>query len=175
MSQMGVVDESKRCEPSARGESIAGLLPTVERAVRLIVGAGSPFAEDAVQEALIAIDRDRRQIRDGEAARAWAHRVATRCALRMAKRERRRALLGLSSPPPVRDGVEAEPELGAIIDAFDHLPPRMRAVAVLRLYVGLSDQETAEAIGCAPGTVKSQLFEARRRLALQLADREDSR
>jgi RNA polymerase sigma factor (sigma-70 family) len=65
--------------------------------------------------------------------------------------------------------------LGAIIDAFARLPPRMRAVAVLRLYAGLSEQETADAVGCAPGTVKSQLFEARRRLAADLSEYEEPR
>lgn len=35
------------------------------------------------------------------------------------------------------------------------LPPRQRAVIVLRFYGGLSEQEIADALGCAPGTVKS--------------------
>ena len=169
---MGVAEESKRTAAAERTDAMAELRPTVERAVRLIVGAGSAFAEDAVQEALIAIDRDRTQVRGHE--RAWAHRVATRVALRMARRERRRALIGLSAQAPRALG-EIDPMLGAIIDAFALLPPRMRAVAVLRLYVGLSEQETADAIGCAPGTVKSQLFEARRRLAADLSEHEEPR
>jgi DNA-directed RNA polymerase specialized sigma24 family protein len=172
---MGVVGESRRGGGDPRADVVADLLPTVERAVRLIAGAGSPHAEDAVQEALIAIDRDLRQMRDPAAARAWAHRVATRCALRIARRERRRALIGLTAPAPALavDGID--PSLGAIIEAFGRLPPRMRAVAVLRLHVGLSEQETADAVGCAPGTVKSQLFEARKRLAAELSDEERPR
>jgi RNA polymerase sigma factor (sigma-70 family) len=169
---MGVAEDSKRTAASGRIDGMADLRPTVERAVRLIVGAGSAFAEDAVQEALIAIDRDRDQVRGHEPA--WAHRVATRVALRMARRERRRALIGLSAPVP-RAPDTSDPMLGAIIDAFARLPPRMRAVAVLRLYVGLSEQETAAAVGCAPGTVKSQLFEARRRLAADLSEHEEPR
>jgi RNA polymerase sigma factor (sigma-70 family) len=166
---MGVAGQSQR-EGDRHAGAVAELRPTVERAVRLIAGAGSAHAEDAVQEALIAIDRDLRQVRDPAAARAWAHRVATRCALKLARRERRRALIGLASPPPARAIEGIDSTLGAIIEAFARLPPRMRAVAVLRLYVGLSEQETAAAVGCAAGTVKSQLFEARKRLAADLSD-----
>jgi RNA polymerase sigma factor (sigma-70 family) len=36
------------------------------------------------------------------------------------------------------------------------LPPRRRAVVVLRYYEGLSEQQIAAALGIAPGTVKSQ-------------------
>ena len=49
----------------------------------------------------------------------------------------------------------------AIKEAFDRLPPAMRATAVLRLYVGLSEEETAETLDCSVGTVKSNLHDAR--------------
>src|SRR4051794_32550434 len=40
------------------------------------------------------------------------------------------------------------------------LPPRQRAVVVLRYYAGLSEAEIADTLGCAPGTVKSQSAKA---------------
>ena len=55
-------------------------------------------------------------------------------------------------------------ELLELKEAFDNLPPRQRATAVLRLYVGLTEQETAEALGCSVGTVKHQLHDARHAL-----------
>ena len=57
-----------------------------------------------------------------------------------------------------------------IVDGRDvtALPPRLRAVAVLRLYTGLSEHETAKALDCSVGTVKSQLHDARLRLATAL-------
>jgi RNA polymerase sigma-70 factor (sigma-E family) len=41
-------------------------------------------------------------------------------------------------------------------EALAALPPRQRAAIVLRYYCDLSVEETAAALGCAPGTVKSQ-------------------
>jgi RNA polymerase sigma-70 factor (sigma-E family) len=43
-----------------------------------------------------------------------------------------------------------------LLDLLGGLPPRRRAAVVLRLYLDLSVEETAEILGCSVGTVKSQ-------------------
>jgi RNA polymerase sigma-70 factor, ECF subfamily len=148
------------------------LQPVVARTTRLIVGSGSPVAEDAAQEALLDIARGIGSLREPAAARAWAIRVATRRALTVAQRER---LTSLRQRALAADSdAAAAPEYGrsaALKEAFDRLPPGLRATAVLRLYVGLSEAETAEALHCELGTVKSNMHDARRKLSATLGER----
>lgn len=62
--------------------------------------------------------------------------------------------------------VDLEHSLAA---AIRRLPPRQRAVVVLRFFEDLSVTETATILGCRPGTVKSQAAKALRALRGQLA------
>jgi RNA polymerase sigma factor (sigma-70 family) len=148
---------------------LAELQPLVVRVARLIVGSRSGAAEDAAQEALLELSRALPRLRSREATPAFAARVAARVAIRMARRERRFALLGLrAQESPGSLAVAQPPELIELKDAFDRLPAGQRATAVLRLYVGLSEQETAAALGCSVGTVKHQLHDARAALVTHL-------
>ena len=52
------------------------------------------------------------------------------------------------------------------------LPPRQRAVIVLRYYEDLTEQQIAETLGCSPGTVKSQASRALKALRTHLAEAE---
>ena len=60
---------------------------------------------------------------------------------------------GAASQP----GPEGRSEL---LDALTRLGPRQRAVVVLRYWLDLSEAETAAALGCSVGTVKSQASRA---------------
>ncbi|MER5527764.1 SigE family RNA polymerase sigma factor [Streptomyces sp. NPDC002677] len=61
--------------------------------------------------------------------------------------------------------VDLEQSLAA---AVRRLPPRQRAVVVLRYFEDLSVEETAQVLGCRPGTVKSQAAKALRILRQHL-------
>jgi RNA polymerase sigma factor (sigma-70 family) len=52
-----------------------------------------------------------------------------------------------------------------VVSALKELPLALRVVVVLRYFADLSEREIAIAIGRQPGTVKSRLNEARKRLA----------
>jgi RNA polymerase sigma factor (sigma-70 family) len=157
-------------DSAALNELLAELRPLVVQTARLVVGSGSWAAEDAAQEALLDISRGISKLRDPAAVRTWALRIATRRALKIARRER---LLRLRSAPAVEQlpTTAYQEERPAVLkQAFDHLPPRLRATAVLRLQAGLSEDETAEVLGCSVGTVKSNLHDARERLTQALTE-----
>lgn len=155
-------------DSAALDELLAELRPLVVRTARLVVGSGSWAAEDAAQDALLDMSRGIGKLRDPAAVRTWALRIATRSALKTARRERilrgrnSHALEELVAPTAGDDRVVA------LKQAFDRLPPRLRATAVLRLQAGLSEAETADVLGCSVGAVKSNLHDARRRLTEML-------
>jgi RNA polymerase sigma-70 factor (sigma-E family) len=63
----------------------------------------------------------------------------------------------------VPDGPAAGPDSETSLDlqaAIASLPPRQRAVLVLRFYCDLPVEQAARALGCAPGTIKSQTAKA---------------
>lgn len=175
--EMPVIQGSPKGRRAAASEAaLVELQPLVVRTVRLVVGSGSAVAEDAAQEALLEVSRALPRLRSGASAGAFAAKIAARIALRAVKRERRFALLGLRvrELPAWASTVNGQPaDLLELKEAFDQLPARQRATAVLRLHVGLSEQETAEALGCSVGTVKHQLHDARRALAAYLDGSED--
>lgn len=61
------------------------------------------------------------------------------------------------------DGTRADARVDEALDlraALMSLPPRRRATLVLRFYCDLSVEQTAQLLGCTPGTVKSQTVKA---------------
>jgi RNA polymerase sigma factor (sigma-70 family) len=157
-------------DAAALNELLGELRPLVVQTARLVVGSGSWAAEDAAQEALLDISRGIGKLRDPAAVRTWALQVTTRRAFKVARRER---LLRVRSTRDVEELEALAPSEGreaALKQAFDRLPPRLRATAVLRLQAGLSEEETASALGCSVGAVKSNLHDARQRLTQALIE-----
>ena len=151
-------------DAAALNDLLAELRPLVVRTARLVVGSGSWAAEDAAQEALLDISRGISRLRDPAAVRTWALRVAIRRALKVARRERLLRLRNAPSIEGLQESAASEGRQVALKQAFDALPPRVRATAVLRLQAGLSEAETAAVLGCSVGAVKSNLHDARKRL-----------
>ncbi len=80
-------------------------------------------------------------------------------------RRRDRVVLTEDVPDPGHDGgLDGLGERQELWAAVGTLPPRMRATLVLRYYEGLSEAETAAALDCSLGSVKSQTHHALRRL-----------
>jgi RNA polymerase sigma-70 factor (sigma-E family) len=116
-------------------------------------------AEDLLQNALAkAAMRWTRIEGDGE---AYVKRILYRdCVSVWRWRSRRRETLMATPPePPADDGVDPDLRL-LLIDALRGLPPKQRAVLVLRYLDDLSEKQVAEVLGCSTGTVGSQASRA---------------
>jgi RNA polymerase sigma-70 factor (ECF subfamily) len=132
-------------------------------------------AQDAVQEAFLRVWRFRDSIPEGDARKAWLYRVVVNACVSRIRSEKSRAGkddgdLALATIPDQNlspdEAVERSQMAGDVIAALADLPETLRVPLVLRFYAGLSEKEIAVAIDRRPGTVKSRLYDARQRLAL---------
>jgi len=79
------------------------------------------------------------------------------------RRFRRQRVVEQPGDPPetaVDGPADLVDERTALVTALRQLPPRQRAVVVLRYWEDLTDAQIAAALGCTPGTVRSQLSRA---------------
>jgi RNA polymerase sigma factor (sigma-70 family) len=96
-----------------------------------------------------------RRISRRDAAFSYATRTLANTYL--AARRRRRVNELLTSRLPDRAADPGTPELRImVLDALATLPPKARAVVVLRYWEDLSVEQVAVLLGCSPGNVKSQ-------------------
>ena len=72
-------------------------------------------------------------------------------------------------PQPVRR-LELDEAVGALEQALERLPPRQRQAFLLRTLEGLDVAETAQAMGCSEGSVKTHYFLAVQELLALLGD-----
>jgi RNA polymerase sigma-70 factor (sigma-E family) len=121
-------------------------------------------AEDLLQTALARTFVRWKGIRDKGAADAYVRRAMLNLASRR-WRSRGREVTLERLPEPAHDGGVGSSDARMLLwrEAVK-LPPRMRAVLVLRYYEDLSEAATAAELGCSVGTVKSQTHHALRRL-----------
>src|SRR3954468_18663678 len=116
------------------------------------------IAEDAVQSAFAKAYRSWRRISRLDSPEAYVRKMAVNEVLSSRRRAAWRHEVSRADPPEGTAG--RTPEDGLVHDevwrgaAFP--PPRQRAVLVLRYYEDLTEQQIADALGCRPGTVKSQ-------------------
>lgn len=137
-----------------------------------LILADRGWAEDAVQEAYLRAWRFREALPAGDARRAWRYRVLVNACVSRLRQERVRsrpwagpAPAGATPGDGPEDAVVGAGTAAAVVAAVAALPEHLRVPVVLRYWTGLSEREIAVAIGRRPGTVKSRLFAARRRLA----------
>ncbi|SOD99379.1 SigE family RNA polymerase sigma factor [Blastococcus haudaquaticus] len=125
-------------------------------------------AEDLVQTALLKTYRHWDRVAGRGDPTAYVRRVLVTTATSWRRR--------LLSTEQVMDALPEQPHHDryperstVVIEALRALPPRMRAVVVLRYYEDQSEAQTAELLGCSVGTVKTQASRAMGRLREALA------
>ena len=134
------------------------------RVAYLILG-DHQLAQDLVQESLEKTYVAWPRLREVANAEAYTRRVIATTAISWRRRRAFHERPAEYLPEPVGEDLAATV---AVHDAlWAHLlalPPRQRAAIVLRHYVDLSEAETAEAMGCSVGAVKSSVSTGLRKL-----------
>ena len=133
-------------------------------------------AEDLVQTTLTKLYLAWNRIADRQHVDAYARRALVN-EHRSTWRRSGRRLEVLSEAPPERghEPREYDGEREAVWQFVQSLPPRQRAVIVLRYYEDLSEAETADLLGISTGTVKSQASRALAALRDRVPAREEDR
>jgi RNA polymerase sigma-70 factor (sigma-E family) len=133
-------------------------------------------AEDIVQETLLRVARRWHRVRRMQHPAAYAREILVNLSLHGGpKRSRRRSELGEAfpgDPAAPSSSLDVHDELYAALAA---LPPRQRAVLVLRYFLDLPEAEVAAALQCSLGTVKSTASRGLARLEQTLRPINDSR
>jgi RNA polymerase sigma-70 factor (ECF subfamily) len=128
-------------------------------------------AEDATQEAFVKAYKSLWRFRPGAPWKPWLLRIVAneaRNRRRSAGRRDHLATLAAAEAAAHADAV-ADHSAAELRDALDRLDAPHREVVLLRHVLELSERETAAALGCRPGTVKSRLSRGLARLREELA------
>jgi RNA polymerase sigma-70 factor (sigma-E family) len=125
-------------------------------------------ADDLVSTALVKLLRHWRRVSSMESPDAYLRRILLRAWLDERRRPWRREH-STAWPPDGPARSDDPTERMHVLALLAELPSRRRAVLVLRYFCDLSVVETAEALGCTEGTVKSQTARALESLRLRAA------
>jgi RNA polymerase sigma-70 factor (sigma-E family) len=147
------------------------------RSACLLTAGDTHLAEDLVQIALAKLYVAWPKVFRTGTAVPYVRRIIINAHIDETRRPRWRRERSVPEPPDLPDlaagswpggddafigaaGVDGD----AVRIALGALPPRMRAAVVLRHWLDLSVEESAELLGCSEGTVKSQTAKAMARL-----------
>ncbi|MEU4448095.1 RNA polymerase subunit sigma-70 [Actinosynnema sp. NPDC050801] len=144
-------------------------------------------AEDLVQETYLRAWRSFDRFEGRSSVRVWLYRIATNACLNALEGRRRRALPSTPLDPELPGEAWLEPMPDALVTAesadpasvvasrhdlrlaliagLQHLPPRQRAVLILREVLDIPAAEVAHMLDTTVASVKSALQRARARLA----------
>ncbi|MDQ7858256.1 MAG: RNA polymerase sigma factor [Armatimonadota bacterium] len=163
-----LVEAFRRGEESAFSALVIKYRDAVYRVARRMLG-NHEDAADVTQEVFIRAYRALARFDGRSRLYTWLYRITVNLCLDWRTRLARLPLAdGAPEPAPAPTSgapeVEARETVRAVARAVAALPPRQRAMVVLRLYQDLPYQDIARIMGCSEGTVKATMFAALRRL-----------
>jgi RNA polymerase sigma-70 factor, ECF subfamily len=128
------------------------------------------LAEDATQQALLAIWQNLPMLRDPARFDAWSYRLLVNACYDEGHRRRvwSPSVLVAHDEPTVPDAIGQVHDRDQLERGFRQLSIEHRAVVVLHTYLGLTLEEIAEALGTRPGTIRSRLHYAVRAMRAAL-------
>jgi RNA polymerase sigma-70 factor (sigma-E family) len=146
----------KRSEENAYREYVAARMEVMRRTAYLLCRDWHT-ADDLVSITISKLYRHWAKIGQQVGLDAYVRKALLRTWLDEKRRPfRRREQLSEELPELPSAAEFAVVNRAQLLDLLDGLPPKRRAAVVLRLYLDLSVEETAEILGCSVGTVKSQ-------------------
>jgi RNA polymerase sigma factor (sigma-70 family) len=177
LEEEDLVDRARRGDVDAYEELVRRYQDLAVRTAYVI--AGGAEAHDAVQEAFVKAYHALSRFRAGASFRPWLLRIVANEAINRRRAERRQVNLALRAAESRPDGDAVPSPEGAalererqeeLVQAMQKLKPEDRLVIAYRYWFELSEQEMAEALGVARGTVKSRLSRAMGKLREVLAE-----
>lgn len=161
-----------RGDRSAIEDLVAALAPMLLAVARKILGARDSDVEDATQESLIAVVRALGAFRGDSSIAHYARRIAARTCIATRKRRRARERqvetydrmdVGRRQTLP-NESAAAARRREAMRSLLDQLPLEQAETLTLRVVLGMSLAEVAEATGAPVNTVRSRVRLAREAL-----------
>lgn len=168
---------------TGRQDAYRALLARYRAPVHRIIRASTGHEQDALdltQETFIAAFAALHRYDRTRPLLAWLRQIALNKCRDWGRRRRLRAMLWRAAPldaaqdvpdDTILPDVEAadRAELARVNAAIARLPTRLRETLILRTIEGLSQSETAEALGISDKAVETRLYRARLRLEQLLA------
>lgn len=148
-------------EPDGFRDFVVARSPALVRSAWLLTGDQGE-AEDLVQTALAKTWQRWPRVVRQDAPEAYVRRVMLTTFLSWTRRRSRRELPSDVVPDQAgpADAFAVADLREAVRTALRSLPPRQRAVVVLRFFDDLTEAQAADVLDCSVGTVKSQTSKA---------------
>ena len=157
-----LMSEAASGDRVALSRLLRALGPQVLRVARGVLGSSHPEVEDAAQESLVAIAGAIGSFRGECSVKHFACHIAARKCVAVRRRakardERRRELASIPPPPPAAPTTPARIRREALRALLETLPEEQAETLVLRVVMGFSLAEVAEATDAPINTVRSRV------------------